>query len=1222
MAGQLPHVLVISGVSSGVGKTSIAIGIMASLTHRGMRVQPFKVGPDFLDPMHHSLACGGIPSVNLDGAMMGRDGVLESFSRNCRASEADIAIVEGCMGLFDGRDGHSDCGSTAEIAKWLHAPVVLVVDAWCLGRTAAAIVHGYASFDPDIRLAGVILNKIGGESHAQWLRDAISSSVLTKGVLVLGCLPKSVAVVMPERHLGLHLPSSETHTTIQHHIRLLIDAHVDLDTLVSRMEDADSAVRAPTSALSLPVLPDTLNRDLSRLPPVRFGVAKDDAFCFYYHDNLRHLEAAGATIVFFSPLHDTTLPSGLHGIYLGGGYPELHGSILEANKSMRASVHAFASGGGLVYAECGGLMYLANTLHDGHEGSFAMAGLLPFDVTMTPRMVMGYINASPSPALASLLRLPINLVLKCQQFHFSEATNDVGKPVEQLGPTGVGIGWTGVAHPAFHTTIVRSSSHTPQSSPEGIVQASTIATYCHVHFGATPEMAPALVAAARRHMRYVSFEATATETLGAIWTTKDDEDGYTTNPSVLRGISEFCTSPAWLVRSLPKLTLSLITATTSQEIERQVQELHATGLRDLHTIDTVSLQMSKPDVVFTQEACDRCAVTDSALLRALDAVGLADVTSTVLCRPLTVNDMLSQVLRLAAVVGESRRGCILHAALTRRLQVVRDLIDAENPTKPRVLGLESAFPLVVSGQWLPDMRLRAGGVEALNESYPGCPPRRLQWDEIVAASPEVLVVACCGKSATGSAKEVEEHLAILPGFWDLPAMQTSPPRLYVVDHDLSSRPGPQLVDGIEILAALLHPTIEFPCQSLHKVVLQFVGPQRCLNMAEYFVPVNIKVGTKIDATQLETLEPSPIATSPRTLSPIQSLPAPTIATSQAPPSGAFPLAVSAHVLLSWNHKLLLLSGDTSPLDDATNLWEADVSLANDGAPSSLLVWRPAPCTAVYGEAVPTRRSNHAAVVWGDILVAFGGWDACGLHPLADLELLDLTTRCWTHGSTVGRPPSPRGNPSMVLASNRVLLVFGGWNGRDRFNDVVQLDLTSWSWSTLSAHDELHPASPSPRTDHTAIWWPSHSKNEHDRSGDDIMVVFGGSDKHQGPLNDVWAYDPSRAGTVDAWEQWICTGEVPPPRTSHAAILADSHEIEDMDDEDDNDDLASERYRLLHRVACARGYRQYVDPGSGYTVFTALYLKDRACCGYKCRHCPWGHKNVKKGVKNPNPNLEW
>jgi cobyrinic acid a,c-diamide synthase len=227
-------VIVISGVSSGVGKTSIAVGIMAALHRRGLRVQPFKVGPDFLDPMHHSIACGGVPSVNLDGWMMGREGCIEAFQQNCIESNADVAVIEGCMGLYDGADGTNEVGSTAEIAKWVGAPVVLVVDAWCLSRSAAAMVHGYASFDADIVLAGVVFNKIGGESHSQWLKQALLSSPLTTAIELLGCVPKNVGVTIEERHLGLEVPvnSKEEGSKRLDTLSMLVETHVQLDLLM------------------------------------------------------------------------------------------------------------------------------------------------------------------------------------------------------------------------------------------------------------------------------------------------------------------------------------------------------------------------------------------------------------------------------------------------------------------------------------------------------------------------------------------------------------------------------------------------------------------------------------------------------------------------------------------------------------------------------------------------------------------------------------------------------------------------------------------------------------------------------------------------------------------------------------------------------------------------------------------------------------------------------
>ncbi|KAJ1629787.1 P-loop containing nucleoside triphosphate hydrolase protein, partial [Pavlovales sp. CCMP2436] len=182
--------VVVSGTMSGVGKTTVAVGLMLALVRRGLRVQPFKTGPDFLDPLQHTAACGGVPSVNLDPYMLGQAGCQAAFAAACARSRADVAIVEGAMGLHDGVDGTSDEGSTAQVAKWLGAGVVLVIDAWCLSRSAAAMVHGYATFDPEVRLAGVVFNKVGGASHSEWLQQAMASAPSTRNVRVLGSMPK------------------------------------------------------------------------------------------------------------------------------------------------------------------------------------------------------------------------------------------------------------------------------------------------------------------------------------------------------------------------------------------------------------------------------------------------------------------------------------------------------------------------------------------------------------------------------------------------------------------------------------------------------------------------------------------------------------------------------------------------------------------------------------------------------------------------------------------------------------------------------------------------------------------------------------------------------------------------------------------------------------------------------------------------------------------------
>src|SRR5579859_2311063 len=348
--------IVVAGTHSGVGKTSVTLGLIGALRRRGLTVQPFKVGPDFIDPLHHQHASGR-PARNLDGWMLDPETNLERFAR--ATADADVAVIEGVMGLFDGSEGKSDRGSTAEMAKLLGLPVLLVIDASAMARSAAALIHGFTSFDRHLRVAGVILNNVGGEIHAGMIRDAVAGAVP-----MLGALPRAKDLVVPERHLGLHLPY-EARTGYVEQLATLIETHIDLDALLS-----NSVIERLPVAATPPAVP----------PKARLAVARDEAFCFYYTDNLELLEQAGAELVRFSPI-DEPLPENIDGIYLGGGYPELHADKLSDNKPTRDAIREFASAGGPIYAECGGLMYLADTLDlDGQP--HPMCGVLPFSTTM------------------------------------------------------------------------------------------------------------------------------------------------------------------------------------------------------------------------------------------------------------------------------------------------------------------------------------------------------------------------------------------------------------------------------------------------------------------------------------------------------------------------------------------------------------------------------------------------------------------------------------------------------------------------------------------------------------------------------------------------------------------------------------------------------------------------------------------------------------------------
>ena len=370
--------LLIAGSHSGVGKTIIATALMAALTRRGSRVQPFKVGPDFIDPTFHGSATGRT-SRNLDGWMLSRDCNLQVFARHCET--ADLAVIEGVMGLFDGRDGTGDAGSSAEIAKWLKAPVVLVMDGSAMTRSAAAVVRGFESFDPALDLAGVLFNRVTGKTHFEFLRSAVSAHCRA---VPLGFLSFNENVSFPDRHLGLVLADEVLTSDRLAALANWIEATVDLGQLL------EIASRAP-------LLCATSADRLAHVPapghPAQIGIARDPAFCFYYQDNLDILKNYGAELVEFSPINDLTLPDGLDGLYLGGGYPEVYASELAANETMRIAIREFAQSGAPVYAECGGLMYLTEAIVGADGNAHPMAGVFPTRACMQPRLAaIGYVE--------------------------------------------------------------------------------------------------------------------------------------------------------------------------------------------------------------------------------------------------------------------------------------------------------------------------------------------------------------------------------------------------------------------------------------------------------------------------------------------------------------------------------------------------------------------------------------------------------------------------------------------------------------------------------------------------------------------------------------------------------------------------------------------------------------------------------------------------------------
>lgn len=439
----------IAGTKSGCGKTTITLGLMASFAKRQLHVAPFKVGPDFIDPGHHTRITG-VTSRNLDGWMLSKAYNLECFGKN--AKKADIAVVEGVMGLFDGYDGKSEAGSTAQMAKWIGLPVILVVDAKSMARSAAALVQGFERFDKDLSFAGVLFNNVGSKRHLAYLKEALHDNVKMP---CLGGITHDKEITIPERHLGL----------VTRHDHPLSDENIDnLAAIIEENIDVDSL---------LDLLPDNnikYRQDdvLSNNPLVRIGVAMDRAFCFYYQDNLDMLKACGAELVQLSPIKDTALPDNLDGIYIGGGYPELFAKQLADNSNLRSQIRKKRNEGMPIYGECGGFMYLCSNICDNNGNIYPMTGCFPFTTSMFPRLKsLGYreITLSKDTVIGKCSQ-----TIRGHEFHYSELTEfSRNKPIE---------------------TVYSVSARGGQNIfSEGYQVARTLGSYLHLHFGSQPDAA-------------------------------------------------------------------------------------------------------------------------------------------------------------------------------------------------------------------------------------------------------------------------------------------------------------------------------------------------------------------------------------------------------------------------------------------------------------------------------------------------------------------------------------------------------------------------------------------------------------------------------------------------------------------------------------------------------------------------------------------------------------
>jgi cobyrinic acid a,c-diamide synthase len=445
--------IVIAGTHSGAGKTTVALAVLEALTRRGLRVQGFKVGPDFIDPGHHTRITGR-PSRNLDTWLLDPEALADSYREGTRG--ADLSVIEGVMGLFDGHGALDEAGSTADLARLWGLPIVLVVDARGLARSIAPLVRGYAEFDPGVRIDGVIANRVGGHRHfVEYLAPALRAHSEADP---LGYLARDEALVIPSRHLGLwtaeERPPSETFLSA---LAEAAEETLDLDRLVG-------LARPPR--LPSPREPREGPAPLRR---VRVAIARDPAFCFYYEDNLDRLREAGAELIEFSPLADSELPEGTELVYLGGGYPEAFAGRLAANEAMRSAIQRFHRGGGRLYAECGGLMACCRSLRDVEGREWPLWDLIPARVAMHRRFAaLGYVTArTDGPTLLG----PPGTEVRGHEFHYSTL-----EPLDAL---------------PFATRLLRPGR---DPRPDGIQLGGLLAGYAHLHFGSNPEAARNLIA--------------------------------------------------------------------------------------------------------------------------------------------------------------------------------------------------------------------------------------------------------------------------------------------------------------------------------------------------------------------------------------------------------------------------------------------------------------------------------------------------------------------------------------------------------------------------------------------------------------------------------------------------------------------------------------------------------------------------------------------------------
>lgn len=453
-ARSIPRI-VVAAPMSGSGKTTVVTGLLAALRAQGIKAQSYKIGPDYIDPGYHSLASGR-PAHNLDTWLVSKERLADIFMSTM--ADADVAVIEGVMGLYDG--GKNGVSSTAEIAKLLNAPVLLVVNAKSMGESAAALVLGFKQYDPEVNIAGAILNRLGSDTHRAMIEEALEKL----DIPVFGAIKRNDEMTMPERHLGLvPVEENERERETVEEIGRVVGASVDLERIISL-------------AKSAPPLDEGRGFSKTAEPKVRIAVARDEAFSFYYPESLAVLRQKGADVVFFSPLKDVSLPVA-DGLILGGGFPEMFAKELYENESMRASIKAAAERGMPIYAECGGFMYLMRRMTDFEGNAFPMLGVIPGEVVMNRKLqTVGYVSAE---MMEDTVLGPKGTTLRGHEFHFSsECEPKAGED--------------------YPRAFIFRRTRNPKPYAAGYAKGNILGSYLHLHFAGAENAAESFVEACLR----------------------------------------------------------------------------------------------------------------------------------------------------------------------------------------------------------------------------------------------------------------------------------------------------------------------------------------------------------------------------------------------------------------------------------------------------------------------------------------------------------------------------------------------------------------------------------------------------------------------------------------------------------------------------------------------------------------------------------------------------